>query len=151
MLLNFDQWIQPLGKTQLVGRTAALAVFDALTGMAQRCDSAKEELVFRREAYDLTIDPAHTESSFAGEKRAPVDEDVQTPEWLVTREDFLVDYPQMDKFLELYNAFKCVAADIAAELVFAPPKLPMNEHDSCYIVAKELPTGYQYSARVRGV
>ena len=171
--------------------------------MAQRCDSAIEELAFRREAYDLTIalrtdevganeeniqevcdalaqasairvfghdeetfwveikvpgvfetdafDSARTESSFTGEKRAPVDVDAQVPEWLVdamreakadkeqlTREDFLVAYPQMDKFLDLYNAFKSVAAGIEAEFVSAPPKLPMNEHGSCYIVAKEL-------------
>jgi len=47
--------ILPLGKTLLQGRAAALAVFDALVDMAQRCDSVLEEMALRREAYELII------------------------------------------------------------------------------------------------
>jgi len=47
--------IQPLGRTLLAGRAAALAVFDALIDMALRCDSSLEEIALRREAYDLII------------------------------------------------------------------------------------------------
>jgi hypothetical protein len=200
---DFDQLIEPLGKTQIAGRAAALAVFDALADMVQRCDSSIEELTFRREAYDLTIalrtdevganeeniesvcaalaqasaihihghdedtfwleikvpgvfetdafDPLKAVSSYVGEKRAPVDADTPPPEWLVdamraatedrerlSREDFLVEHPQMDKYLDLFNAFRHVADGIAAEFVYTPPKLPTKEHGSCYIIAKEL-------------
>jgi len=203
MEIDFDQLISPLGATLPAGRAAACAVYDALMDMAHRCDSAVEELVFRREAYDLTIalrtdevganeenirevcaaleqasairvfghdeetfwleikvpkvfetdtfDSAPTESAYIGEKRAPVDVDEPTPEWLVdamreektdrgqlSREDFFVDHPQMNTLLDLYNAFKHVAAGIAAELAFTPPKLPLKEHGSCYVVTKEL-------------
>jgi len=47
--------IQPLGKTQLASRAAALALFDTFVGMGQRCDSSQEEAALRREGYDLTI------------------------------------------------------------------------------------------------
>lgn len=179
----------------------ALAVFDALTDMVQRCASDVEELALRRKAYDLIIamrtdefganeeniqpvcaalqhasaiqiggfdeetfwieitipgvfetddfDVSNVEKTLAGQKYEPVP--TEMPEWFLdamqavkekqaqlSPEDFATDQQRMGALADIYGVFKRIASAINAELVFSPPKLPMNEHGSCNIVARKL-------------
>ena len=97
---------------------------------------------------------AHTEKTNQGEVRESTGLDEPSPEWFgdairalkeeqerLEFEDFSANTQQMAELADMYGVFKRVSADIAAEFSFSPPKLPLNEHGSCYLIAEKLTLG----------